>query len=408
MQATHHTTDSRFAAWRLAVAVLIMTLGAAGMYVIPVALPTVQADFGAARGAASLPFSLLMVGFGFGGLVMGRLADRHGVMVPLLIGGTCPGIGFLSAAFAPNLLVFNAIHALVIGFAGSSATFSPLVADTALWWVKRRGIAVAICASGNYLGGAVWPPIMNAGIEAFGWRGTYMGLGVVCGVVIVALAFFMRERPPQHASTASKTAIVRDHERPFGLAIASALVLLMIAGLACCVAMSMPQVHIVAYCGDLGYGAARGAEMLSIMMAFGIVSRLASGWLSDHIGGLRTLLLGSTLQGIALVLFLPFDGLVQLYVISALFGLFQGGIVPSYAIIVREHFPAARTGALVGALMMCTLFGMALGGWMSGAIFDATGSYRVAFWNGIAWNALNLAIATFLLRRTWQVSRQPA
>jgi MFS family permease len=408
MTATRHTTDSRYAAWRLAIAVLIMTLGAAGMYVVPVALPTVQADFGIARGQAALPFSLLMLGFGFGGLMMGRLADRYGVTVPLLLGGTCIGVGFASAAFAPNIAVFNALHGVLIGFAGSSATFAPMVADTSLWWVKRRGIAVAICASGNYIGGALWPPIMNASIEAFGWRPTYMGLGAVCGIAIVGLAFFMRERPPQHAPVANQAALHRDHERPFGLGVASAVVLLMIAGLACCVAMSMPQVHIVAYCGDLGYGAARGAEMLSIMMAFGIASRLASGWLSDHIGGLRTLLLGSALQGIALVLFLPFDGLVQLYVISALFGLFQGGIVPSYAIIVREHFPAARTGALVGALMMSTLFGMALGGWMSGAIFDVTGSYKAAFWNGIAWNALNLTIAFFLLRRTWLVARQPA
>jgi MFS family permease len=406
--ATAHTTDSRYAASRLAIAVFIMTLGAAGMYVVPVALPTVQADFGVARGQAALPFSLLMIGFGFGGLVMGRLADRHGVMVPLVIGGTCLGIGFVSAAFAPSLLAFNAIHGLLIGFAGSSATFSPLVADTSLWWVKRRGIAVAICASGNYIGGAVWPPIINAGIEAFGWRRTYMGLGAVCGVAIVALALFMRERPPQQGSAATRAAIHRDHERPFGLAIATALVLLMVAGLACCVAMSMPQVHIVAYCGDLGYGAARGAEMLSVMMAFGVVSRLASGWLSDHIGGMRTLLLGSALQGVALLLFLPFDGLVSLYVISALFGLFQGGIVPSYAIIVREHFPAARTGALVGAVIMCTLFGMALGGWLSGAIFDATGSYRAAFWNGIAWNALNLVIAGFLLHKLAALSRQPS
>ena len=406
--ASIRTTDSRYAAWRLAVAVVIMTLGAAGMYVIPVALPAVQADFGVARGDASLPFSLLMLGFGFGGLVMGRLADRHGVMVPLTIGGVGIALGFVLAGNASNLMLFNAAHGLLIGFAGSSATFSPLVADTALWWIKRRGIAVAICASGNYLGGAVWPPIINACIEAFGWRRTYMGMGIACGVAIVALAQLMRERPPAQAAATSSSIHKRDHERPFGLPIATAMMLLMVAGLACCVAMSMPQVHIVAYCGDLGYGAARGAEMLSIMMGFGIVSRLVSGWLADHIGGLRTLLLGSALQGVALLLFLPFDGLASLYVISALFGLFQGGIVPSYALIVREHFPAARTGALVGAVIMCTLFGMALGGWMSGAIFDVTGSYRAAFWNGIAWNALNLVIAFFLLRRLAALSRRPS
>jgi MFS family permease len=162
----------------------------------------------------------------------------------------------------------------------------------------------------------------------------------------------------------------------------------------------MPQVHIVAYCADLGYGAARGAQMLSVMFAFGIASRLISGAICDRIGGLRTLLLGSVLQGVALLLFLPFDSLVSLFVIAALFGLFQGGIVPAYAIIIREHFPASEAGAHVGLVIMCSLFGMALGGWMSGKVFDLTGSYGAAFVNGVAWNALNLTIAFFLLYRT--------
>jgi len=183
-----------------------------------------------------------------------------------------------------------------------------------------------------------------------------------------------------------------------GLSPAGLQIVLAFAGFCCCVAMSMPQVHIVAYCADLGYGPARGAQMLSLMLGFGIVSRLASGLICDRIGGLRTLLLGSFLQGVALLLFLPFKGLVPLYAISILFGLFQGGIVPSYAIIVREHFPAREAGARVGAVIMCTLVGMALGGWMSGKIFDLTGSYRAAFLNGLAWNALNLSIALFLLR----------
>jgi MFS family permease len=164
----------------------------------------------------------------------------------------------------------------------------------------------------------------------------------------------------------------------------------------------MPQVHIVAYCGDLGYGAQRGAEMLSLMLGFGIVSRLASGWISDHIGGLRTLILGSVLQGIALLLFLPFDGLTSLYVVSAMFGLFQGGIVPAYALIVREYFDPREAGLRVSIVLTATLVGMALGGWISGVIFDLTGSYRAAFVNGIAFNLLNLTIAFWLLRRAWR------
>ena len=213
------------------------------------------------------------------------------------------------------------------------------------------------------------------------------------------LALALRPRPPIAVAAAPRgLAAAQPSQRPFGMSIGQAQALLCVAGVACCVAMAMPQVHIVAYCTDLGYGTARGAQMLSLMLACGIVSRLVSGLICDRIGGLRTLLLGSVLQGLALLLFLPFDGLVSLYVVSALFGLFQGGIVPSYAIIVREHFPPAEAGARVGTVIMCTLFGMALGGWMSGKVFDLTGSYDAAFLNGIGWNLLNLTIALLLLR----------
>ena len=395
------SVDSRYAAFRLGVAVLVMTLGASVMYVVPVVLPSVQSEFGVSRADASLAYSLLMIGFGIGGLFMGRLSDRFGVTVPLIVGACGIGAGFWLAAATSSFVVFNAAHGLLLGLLGGSATFSPLVADTSLWFVKRRGIAVAICASGNYLGGAVWPPIVQRSVEAWGWRQTYFGMGIVCCVAIIGLSLLMRKRPPV-VSASSTLAGAAGSEHPFGMSRMSAQVLLCIAGLACCVAMAMPQVHIVAYCGDLGYGVARGAEMLAVMLAFGIVSRLVSGWICDHIGGLRTLLLGSALQGVALLLFLPFDGLVSLFVISALFGLFQGGIVPSYAIIVREHFPASEVGARVGAVIMFTLIGMALGGWMSGKVFDLTGSYHAAFVNGLAWNLLNLTIAFFLLRRTFR------
>jgi MFS family permease len=401
------SVDSRYAAFRLGVAVLIMTLGASVMYVVPVVLPAVQAEFGVSRADAALAYSMLMIGFGIGGLLMGRLSDRFGVSVPLVIGALGIGAGFWLAGSTSSFAVFNAAHGLLLGLLGGSATFSPLVADTSLWWVKRRGIAVAIVASGNYLGGAIWPPIVQRAMDAWGWRNTYLGMGIVCAVAIVALAMLMRPRPPV-LSAGAAAASRAGSQNPFGMSRMSAQVLLCIAGLACCVAMSMPQVHIVAYCGDLGYGVARGAEMLAVMLGFGIVSRLVSGVICDRIGGLRTLLLGSALQGVALLLFLPFDGLVSLYVISALFGLFQGGIVPSYAIIVREHFPASEAGARVGAIIMFTLLGMALGGWMSGKVFDLTGSYHAAFVNGLTWNALNLSIAYFLLRRTFRAREAAA
>jgi len=390
--------DSRYAAFRLGVTLVLMTIGASAMYVVPVVLPAVQAEFGVARADASLPYSLLMIGMGVGGVLMGRLADRFGVMVPLVVGSLAMGAGYVGASYATDIHTFNLLHGVVLGLLGISATFSPLMADTSLWWQKRRGIAVAVCASGNYLGGAIWPPLIQHVTEVAGWRTAYFGMGIFCAVAMTALALLLHKKPPEAAAPAP-FAPGTGTDRPFGLSPGAAQALLMVAGVACCVAMSMPQVHIVAYCGDLGYGAARGAEMLSLMLACGIVSRLVSGWICDHIGGLRTLILGSVLQGVALLLFLPFTGLVPLYVISALFGLFQGGIVPSYAIIVREHFAAREAGARLGAIIMCTLLGMALGGWMSGKVFDLTGSYHAAFLNGLAWNALNLAIAWMLLRR---------
>ncbi len=390
--------DSRQAWQRLAIVLALMTIGSGAMYVIAVVLPEVQAEFGVARADASLPYTLMMVGFGLGGIAMGRLADRFGVMWVVLLGTAGLGLGFIAAGMSSSLTMFALVHGVLLGACGSAATFAPLVADTSLWFVKRRGIAVAICASGNYAAGAIWPPIVQHFVESVGWRSTYVGLGVFCAVTMPWLALGLRARPPTAVAASSSTNAAVSN-RPFGLSLNQAQTLLCIAGVACCVAMSMPQVHIVAYCGDLGYGAARGAEMLSLMLACGIVSRLVSGAICDRIGGLRTLLLGSVLQGLALLLFIPFDGLVSLYIISALFGLFQGGIVPSYAIIVREHFPAAEAGARVGTVLMATLFGMALGGWMSGKVFDLTGSYHAAFVNGIGWNLLNLSIVFFLMLR---------
>ncbi len=392
--------DSSYAARRLFTTLLLMTLGGSSMYVVSVVLPEVQKEFGISRADASLPYTLMMLGFGAGGLAMGKLADKWGVHVALWIGSVGVGSGFVLAGMSSNIWWFALAHGVLMGLFGSSSTFAPLLADTSLWWNKRRGIAVAVCASGNYVAGSIWPALAQQGVEQLGWRETYVWIGVVCGTGMLALSFLMRQRPPAMAVSAPGSVQQLASEKPFGLSINTAHALLCIAGVACCVAMAMPQVHIVAYCTDLGFGAARGSEMLSLMLACGIVSRLVSGAICDRIGGLRTLLLGSVLQGVALLLFLPFDGMVSLYIISALFGLFQGGIVPSYAIIVREYFPAQKVGVLVGAVIMATMIGMALGGWMSGKVFDLTGSYHAAFVNGVLWNALNMGIALFLLWRT--------
>jgi MFS family permease len=400
MRPTHGEVESPYAWVRLGVSLALSTIGGVGMWSVVVALPAVQQDFGVARGDASLSYTSTMIGFGLASIVMGRLADRFGIMVPVIIGTAGLALGFVGAGLAPGLWSYALAQGLLIG-AGSAATFAPLLAHVSLWFSRRRGIAVALFASGNYLAGTVWPPIVQHFIQSVGWRETYFGIGVFCLATMLPLALLLRRPPPMielelhGVRKATPTAV-----HALGLSNGALQSLLVVAGVCCCVAMSMPQVHLVAYCSDLGYGPARGAEMLSLMLACGIVSRVSFGFICDRIGGLRTLLLGSMLQGIALLLFLPFNGLVSLYVISALFGLFQGGIVPSYAIIVREFFPPREAGARVGAVITATLFGMALGGWMSGVIFDLTGSYQAAFVNGILFNLANVSIALFLLRRS--------
>ncbi|MGI9418671.1 MAG: MFS transporter [Geminicoccaceae bacterium] len=395
----HDHVDGPGAWRRLVASVLLATIGGVGIWSSVVVLPAIEADFGLDRGGASLPYFATMLGLATGGTLIGRLTDRFGMMPLMIMGGVMLGAGYWLSAQATAYWQFVLIQAVMIGMLGASVSFGPLVADISLWFRKRRGIAVALVASGNYLAGAVWPPVIEPLIEQVGWRQTHMMIGIVCVVTMLPLSLALRRR----AAVSDDGLIDRAPSSPSGgaggLSPAALQTLLVLAGLACCIAMSMPQVHIVAYCLDLGYGTARGAEMLSVMLALGIVSRLVSGWIADQIGGLKTLILGSLGQCLALFFYLPFDGLVSLYVVSALFGLSQGGIVPSYALIVRDYFPAREAGARVSLVLMATVVGMALGGWMSGEIYDLTGSYQAAFLNGIAFNLLNMSIAFWLLFR---------
>ncbi|HVY13603.1 MAG TPA: MFS transporter [Rhodopila sp.] len=396
--------DSPYAWLRLAIALVISGIGGVGMWSVVVSLPAVQAGFGADRGAATLPYTCVSVGIGLGSLLMGRLLDRVGLIKPLLIGATTLGAGYVLASLSGSIRTYAAIH-LFIGMFGSAATFVPIVSDISLWFERRRGIAVALASSGSYVAGVFWPSLIELMIQAHGWRYAHLMIGIICVVTIPPLALLLRGPGPSRAPGAPPPLAPR---RRVDLPPRTLQALLAVAGLACCVAMSMPQVHIVAYCGDLGYGAASGARMLSLMLGFGIVSRIASGFLSDRVGGLVTLLIGSVAQMVALLLYLSMDGLAELYVISSLFGLFQGGLVPSYAIIVRENFPAGQTGSRVGLILTMTLLGMGLGGWMSGVIYDWTGSYLAAFANGVAWNVGHLMITLFLLSRSYAPTRQGA
>jgi MFS family permease len=392
------TPDSGQAWVRLALALVIGSIGSVGMWSVVVVLPVVQAEFGASRGAVSLAFTLTMLGFGLGGVATGRITDRFGIVAAMALSIAFLGSAYVLAGLSTTLWQFILVHVL-IGL-GTSATFGPLMAEASHWFERYRGLAVTIVASGNYVGGTIWPPLVNWGVQSAGWRTTHIAVGIFCAVTMTLVLLLLR------AQIGGATA--RDHENAppprvdLRISTNALTALLCIASISCCVAMAMPQVHIVAYCGDLGYGVARGAEMLSVMMAFGVVSRIGSGFLADRIGGIRTLLIGSVAQGFALLFYLFFDSLSSLYIISAMFGLFQGGIVPSYAIIVRESMPASEAATRVGIVILASVVGMSFGGWVSGLIFDATGSYAAAFLNGLGWNALNITIMVTLLIRARQ------
>ncbi|MCO5132810.1 MAG: MFS transporter [Phyllobacteriaceae bacterium] len=379
-------------AWlRLALCIAAATVINIGMWAAILVLPNIQADYGVDRADASTAFTMAMFGFSLGNLVLGDWVDRYGI-APILAGSAVvTSICYALSTLAPNIWIFAALQ-LPIGFA-TGAGFGPLIADVSHWFRRYRGIAIAATACGNYISGTIWPLVLKGPIADEGWRFAFLIIAIACTALILPVAFLLRQK---QKGPAGRMALEPPH-KTIPLKSWQLTALLLVAGFGCCMAMAMPQVHIVAYCVDLGFGAGVGAEMLSMMLAAGIASRLLSGWLADRIGGVPTLLIGSVLQGLALFLYIPFNGLASLYIVSLIFGLSQGGIVPSYAIIVREYLPAEEAGKRIGIIMVATVGGMAVGGWASGFIFDLTGSYRMAFIHGIAWNIVNMAIMVFIL-----------
>ncbi len=393
-----YAPDSAYAWLRLGLSLLIGTVACVGSWSVVVSLTAVQEEFGTLRAGATLPYICMMLGFGFGNIALGRVADRYGIAVPVVLGGLLLGAGYILAGLSHTLWQFSLVHGLLIGI-GGGAGFAPLISDLSHWFRRHRGLAVVFGASGSYLAGVVWPQIISWGLQHHGWRVTHIGIGIAVLAVMLPLAPFFRRRPAAEVLAAAEASSITARA-DLGLSPNQLQGLLVVAGFACCVAMAMPQVHIVAYCGDLGYGVARGADMLSLMLLLGLVSRIGAGFIADRIGGTVTLAVGAVMQGVALFLYLWFDGLTSLYVVTGLFGLFQGGIVPMYAMIIREYLPSKDAGERIGIVMAATVLGMAFGGYVSGVIFDATSSYRMAFLNGLAWNLINLAVVCWLMLRS--------
>jgi len=394
--------------WVVAVASMaIMGIGFGAPYVVVVGLKPIAAEFAWPRSIPSLATASAYIGTGLGGIAMGWWADRVGVMWPALLGSLMVGLGLFVASGSNDMWQLYLSHGLLIGLIGNAGTFSPLMSNVTRWFDRRMGVAVALVASGQSIAGAIWPPVFRYSIDLVGWRQTMIWFGLFSVATMAPLSLLLRRRPPV-PTMRSVSSDPRHGEPVLGLPANLVLGMLCLAIVGCCVAMAMPMVHTVAYCSDLGYLPARGAEMLSLLLASAFLSRLFWGRLSDQVGGLKTILIGASCQAVALSLYLVVDGEIALYALSAGFGLAFGGIVPAYALAARELFPSSQAGWRIGTIYLFGTIGMALGGWLGGFIYDLTANYRPAFAVGVLFNLLNLALLGLLVARQSRPRLDPA
>ena len=380
---------------RLILLFTIGVIGTVGMWSVVVVMPAIENEFNIDRGQASLLYATTMVGFGLGNFLIGKIIDKFGLKLPIIF-----AIIILVSSYLIAMISTEFWHLLILQiFMGTAAAtfFGPSMADIGNFFEKRRGLAVAIIASANYVAGAFWPLIISYFLEFTTWKEVYFYIAIICIVIMFPIALTLKNNVAKNLSANDLGSEVNTLKN---LSPNTLQILLILAGVGCCLAMAMPQVHIVALCVERGFGLSIGAEILAVMLFSGMISRVGFGFLSDKIGPVFTLFIGSLLQMLSLVFFLPFDSQLSLYIVSLMFGLSQGGIVPAYAMIIRKYLPIEQVGERVGLVIMATIVGMGLGGWMSGEIFDITQSYKLAFVNGIFWNFTNLLIVTFIM---WQI-----
>jgi MFS family permease len=396
---------SSWVAAAITTAILAISYGAPLLVVV--GLKPITASLGTERSVVALAGALVWVGTGMGGIVMGWVADRIGVRSTVVFGAVMAALGLAVSTTGQVWALFFG-HAILIGLLGSSAHFPPLVVYISRWFDRRRGTAVALISSGQYVAGMLWPTVFERAITQFGWQATMLAYAVVVAAAIVPLALFLQPPPqPSRAGVAVGTG-TRRRARALGLPANLVQTLLSVAGFLCCVPMAMPAAHLVAFCTDLGIPAAHGAAMLSVLLGSAFVSRLFWGWLADRIGGLGTLLAGSACQALAIAAFTATQDEVGLFAISAAYGLGFSGIVPAYVLAVRELFPSAEASWRVPTLLFISMSGMAFGGWFAGALYDHFGFYAPAFAAGAVFNIANLAVIGFLVTRQAREPRLPA
>ncbi|HXD45352.1 MAG TPA: MFS transporter [Pseudolabrys sp.] len=402
------TIESR-ASWTVATVVLLIMLMAYGSaWITAVALRDIAAEAGGARSVPALASSLSWLGAGFGGILMGRIADRIGTRWTVLFGSLMIGVGLsLSTLGLPWPLWIG--HGLFIGLIGLGGINAPLYVYVSRWFDRRRGSALALISSGSYLAGALWPPVFERIIAAVGWRHMMLWYGAAEIVVIVPLALIYLSHPPEAAHHAAASGRAAGPDRVLGLKPNTAFAMICAAAVLCCIPMAMPQGHLVAFCGDLGISRAVGAAMLSVLLGTAFLSRQIWGAISDRIGGLRTVLIASVWQAAAMTAFLTTQSEAGLFTVAAAFGLGFSGIIPAYVLALRELYPAAEAHWRIPTLLLFSGGGMALGGWLAGLLYDHFGYYAPAFATGIGSNLLNLVIVgALVLRMTMWVRRAAA
>jgi len=394
--------DSREAWLVTTISLLILSIALGAPYVVITALKAVAADTGGYRSVPSGAASLAMLGTGVGGLAMGWFAERLGIKRVVVFGAVmvCAGLALSSGGATWQLYVG---HALLIGFLGNGAINAPTYVYVTRWFNARRGTALALIASGQYVAGASWPPIFERVIAAYGWRQTMFGFGLLVVVLVVPLALLFLRPPPEPSASKGPARTLADGDTVLGLRPNVVFGLLAAAAFLCCVPMAMPSTHLIAFCGDLGISPSRGAAILSMLLVCAFISRQFWGWISDRIGGLMTLLIGSIAQAAAIVGFIFTQDEAGLIAVSAAYGLGFAGLIPAYILAAGQLFPARDASWRIPGLLLTGMSGMAVGGWLAGALYDHFGYYAPAFATGLAFNLVNLAIIAGLVvmsRRT--------
>jgi MFS family permease len=380
------------------ISVTLLSLSFGSLWINAVGLKAIAADLGGSRSAPALANSLAWFGSSVGGLAMGRLADRYGIRWTVLFGGVSVCIGlFISTLGEPWQLYVG--HGIFMGLLGNSGLNAPLYVYVSRWFDRRRGSALALISSGSYLAGTVWPPLFERAIALYGWQATMIGYGLFAIVLIVPLALLFLREPPELPAVTTGTGGATVTPKVFGWPPNVVFAMLAIAAFLCCVTMSMPQAHLVAFCSDLGIAPTHGAAMLSLLLGVGFLSRQGWGAISDRIGGLSTLLISSVLQAAAMTGFLLTQDEAGLFAVAGAFGVGFSALIPAYVLAIREYFPAREASWRVPALLLLSGSGMATGTWLAGVLYDHFGYYAPAFAAGVGFNLLNLAaIGTLVLR----------